>query len=109
MLEILAHLPLEEAELPASFRLLLVEQVDEVKAVDLQVPTDLALTTNELVSQQTGDAWLESRASALARVPSAIMPFTWNFLLNPLHPEAKKLRIISASDHLYDPRLLRVR
>ena len=31
---------------------------------------------------------------ALARVPSAIMPNTWNFLLNPEHPEAGEIRII---------------
>jgi RES domain-containing protein len=32
-----------------------------------------------------GDEWLNSKRTALARVPSAIMPNTWNVLLNPEH------------------------
>jgi len=34
------------------------------------------------LSQKIGDAWLTSMETTLARVPSAIMPYTWNYLFN---------------------------
>ncbi len=42
-------------------------------------------------TRNIGDAWLAGRKTALARVPSAIVPRTWNYLLNPEHPEACQL------------------
>jgi RES domain-containing protein len=35
------------------------------------------------VTQNVGDSWLERCKTALLVVPSAIMPYTRNFLLNP--------------------------
>ena len=40
-----------------------------------------------------GDTWLASLETPLARAPSAIVPHTWNYLLNPLHPDAGKVEI----------------
>src|SRR5437899_1189492 len=33
-----------------------------------------------------GDAWVRSSRSAVMRVPSAVVPKEWNYLLNPAHP-----------------------
>jgi RES domain-containing protein len=33
-----------------------------------------------------GDSWVKSATSAILRVPSAIVPDEFNYLLNPLHP-----------------------
>jgi len=40
-----------------------------------------------------GDAWLESLRSPVLRVPSALVPLSWNYLLNPLHPEFHSIRL----------------
>ena len=88
MLEVLAHLPTDEGELPNSFRLLRVEAITAIGVVELGAPAGEAWKQNERITRQIGDEWLESRETPLARVPSAIMPFTWNYLLNPLHPDA---------------------
>ncbi len=42
-----------------------------------------------------------------ARVPSAIVPRTWNYLLNPLHPDAKRLEIAEVIRERFDNRLFR--
>ena len=39
-----------------------------------------------------GSEWLRSMRSALLRVPSAIVPATYNVLLNPRHPDPGKLK-----------------
>ncbi|MDP1734447.1 MAG: RES family NAD+ phosphorylase [Sulfuritalea sp.] len=38
-----------------------------------------------------GDAWLASNSSALLVVPSVIIHEESNVLINPLHPDAKKI------------------
>ena len=58
-------------------------------------------------TRNLGDAWLASRESPLARVPSAIAPQTWNYLLNPEHPDAKKIEVVEVIRERFDNRLFR--
>ena len=55
--------------------------------------------------QAIGDAWVAGDASAVLRVPSALVPGESNFLLNPRHPDFGKLRIHKPIPFQYDPRL----
>jgi RES domain-containing protein len=59
------------------------------------------------LTRRLGDAWLASRETTLARVPSAIVPRTWNVLLNPVHPDAKQVKIESVTRERFDNRLFR--
>ena len=43
-------------------------------------------------SQCIGDDWLARGTSLLLRVPSVVVPVRWNYLLNPAHPEARRVR-----------------
>ena len=43
-------------------------------------------------SQCIGDDWLARGASLLLRVPSVVVPVGWNYLLNPAHPDARRVR-----------------
>lgn len=52
-----------------------------------------------------GNAWLETRAAALLEVPSVIVPEECNVLINPAHPDAKRLRAEVTRQFVYDPRL----
>jgi RES domain-containing protein len=63
--------------------------------------------TNELETQARGDEWLVGKRTPLLRVPSAIMPETWNWVLNPRHPDRGSIRIIQVEVHLYDARPFR--
>jgi RES domain-containing protein len=48
-----------------------------------------------------GDHWVKSAKSAILRLPSALVPEEFNYLLNPAHPHLGKISIGK-------PRLLRV-
>ena len=54
-----------------------------------------------------GQDWLSNQTYPLLRVPSVIMhPFSWNILINPLHPEILgKLKIIETIRWEFDLRL----
>jgi RES domain-containing protein len=54
-----------------------------------------------------GDDWVVSAASLLLEVPSAVIPFERNYLLNPAHPAMGSLRIGKPQAFSFDPRLLR--
>jgi RES domain-containing protein len=56
-------------------------------------------------SQRAGDRWLRAQTSALLEVPSAIIPTETNLVLNPLHPDARKLRILPPRPFQFDPRM----
>ena len=57
------------------------------------------------VARSLGSEWLKGRGSALLRVPSALVPETVNFLLNPLHPDAELLKIEKNFVYPFDARL----
>ena len=56
-------------------------------------------------TQVIGDLWLTEGKSALLRVPAAPAPESWNYLLNPLHPDARQIKIEWCRWITYDDRL----
>ena len=57
--------------------------------------------------QKIGDTWANSNTSALLQVPSAIVPTEFNYLLNPHHPDLKKITVHPKFPLRFDPRLLK--
>lgn len=58
--------------------------------------------------QQQGNAWLDGQRGAVLGVPSALVPNEYNYLVNPLHADARHLRVVAKVPFAFDPRLLRV-
>lgn len=55
--------------------------------------------------QRWGDEWLSQAASLAAAVPSAVIRWEVNVLLNPRHPDMGKVRVVSTDPFNLDPRL----
>jgi RES domain-containing protein len=53
-----------------------------------------------------GDAWISDGRTAVLLVPSAVVPSENNVLINPTHPDARRIDYGSPSPFTYDPRLL---
>ena len=58
-----------------------------------------------LPTQQAGDTWVRQRRSAVLAVPSIIIPEELNYLLNPEHPDFRKITIVQPQHFAFDPRL----
>jgi len=56
--------------------------------------------------KEVGDRWIQNQESVILKVPSAIIPVEHNYLINPSHPEFKKVVIHSPQKFALDPRLL---
>lgn len=108
LLEVFVHLEIDEDHRPDSYQLLKIEADDSLpfETIDLASLSSTWMS-NELETQSRGDAWLSAKRTLLLRVPSAITPETWNWILNPRHPDSAKVRIIQSAIRAYDTRLFR--
>jgi RES domain-containing protein len=106
LLENLASLDGSPLFFPEHFQLLRFIAPDKIAAADLTSKQFRSIDPQDLASTQAiGDAWLAAKSSALLRVPSIPSPESWNYLLNPLHPDASSLKMDWARHIAYDKRL----
>ena len=107
MLEILVHFDMEPDEVPDQYQLLEVEYDGRrgISRLDESLlPPDWR--ANIPLTRAFGDRWLTVFSSAVLRVPSVIVPHSYNYLLNPRHPAAAAAQIVAVHQHPFDPRLV---
>ena len=106
--EVLVHLELEPDDLPRSYKLLKVEVPGDVAVARVDLAALPKRWKDKLTITRTiGDKWLASRKTALLRVPSVIVPETFNVLLNPEHPDARRIKVLSHQRYPWDERLFK--
>ena len=105
LLESCAHTSRENA--PPTFTLLRIAGPgSSIEEVGLErLPSNWV--TQQKLTQAIGNQWLEHGNSALLRVPSALVPESWNYLLNPAHAEAGAFTIEQLFEYPFDLRLKR--
>jgi RES domain-containing protein len=103
LLEVCVHTSANDV--PAAFTLLKVQGPDRKISVihETDLPEDWRL--NFEITRDIGSVWLRKMDSALLRVPSAIVPATSNFLLNPAHVDEAKFRIVEFFSYPFDMRI----
>ena len=60
-----------------------------------------------IASRAAGDAWLATGDSAIFRVPSVVFSVELNVLLNPEHPDFKRIKVVGTEPVRWDDRLFR--
>jgi RES domain-containing protein len=107
LVETLVHLEVDSEDTPDFYTLLKISVPDGLTIQPLVPPAGSEWKQDLGLTRRIGDAWLASLETALARVPSAIAPRTWNYLLNPAHPDAKKVQVAEVIKERFDNRLFR--
>ena len=79
--------------------------IDHVRVDHL--PSDWREITARAKLQAIGAEWARKRNTAVLAVPSAIVPAESNYLLNPLHPDFKRIRIGKPTTVETDLRLIK--
>jgi RES domain-containing protein len=108
LLETLVHLDIDPDELPSHYQLLTVEAPDTVAVEELSEAERARITDWRHAPQETRTvtrAWFDERRTALLRVPSAIVPAAFNYLLNPLHVDAARISVVARQTAEFDSRL----
>ena len=103
LLEVCVHTSANDV--PPAFTLLKIQGPDiEVPSIPIvSLPKDWQ--THLEVTRDLGTAWLEKKRSVLLQVPSAIVPETANYLLNPSHKQAAKFHVAEVFSYPFDLRL----
>ncbi len=105
-LEVSVHLDLTE-DLPRDRHYVEIEIPDEVPIEEVK-PEDLPDGWDArpplLETQFIGDDFVRANQSAVLKVPSCIVPPECNFLINPNHPDAHKITLVSTAPFKFDPR-----
>jgi RES domain-containing protein len=71
-------------------------EFDDALVVDAgpsQLPANWRENPFPVDLQAIGDAWLDRSESPVLRVPSAVVPDESNYILNPEHPDFRRLKI----------------
>jgi RES domain-containing protein len=105
-LELLVHtdVPLVPPDLVA-FEIDIPDTLD-IESVELaELPKDWRLPGHP-GCRAIGDGWLAEERTAVLRVPSAVVPEEWNYLINPTHRAAKVIEVVGRRKFAFDSRLL---
>lgn len=107
LLEILAHAPAKMLTIKPYILLTLeVPDTQPVEQIHLSMlPENWDISGSERETARLGDDFLKKGKALLFRVPSIIMPEEWNYVLNPLHPDIKRIKIIHRRMITFDKRL----
>lgn len=108
MAEVAVHLQL--TNLPQDFVMLEIEipenlVVGEIDTSDLD--DNWSDNPPHLNSQKLGDLFIQSGATCILRVPSAIVPGDFNYLMNPHHPNFPSIYLHKIVKFPFDNRLLK--
>ncbi len=112
--EALVHLP--NPLPPISHELVTVEMPDTSPIQQLSFPELSKIvsqlighsTTDDLplaISQKIGDDFVKKEEYLLLKVPSVVVPHSYNYLVNPRHPLASTTKIVHTEAFLFDARL----
>ena len=107
ILEVSVHLDLSE-DLPNDRFYVEIDIPDDVAILELsmdELPENWDAKPPILETQFIGDDFVAQKNAAVLKVPSAIVPPEFNYLINPNHPDAVKITVVSSQPLQFDNRL----
>lgn len=106
VLEVLVHLP--PSIFPTNFCLAEFDLPENsiLTADNASLPADWQDISPPIALKQLGDAFLKQNKYLLMKVPSVIVPQEFNYLLNPLHADAAKIKLVEKKPFSFDTRLV---
>lgn len=107
MLEVAVHLNIQE-DLPNDRYLLEIEIPDSLQILEVlleDLPENWDAKPPSLNTQTIGDDFVFENDTAILKVPSAIIPEEYNYLINPSHVDAKKIKVLNVRKLEFDERL----
>ena len=95
-------------DIPTDRCLVEIEIPDELLVLEVKVddlPDDWNAMPPTFMTQFIGDDFVFANEAPVLKVPSSIVPPEFNYLINPNHPDAKKIKVISQNRMIFDSRL----
>jgi RES domain-containing protein len=94
---------------PVAFKWVAIPVSFEERLVEVMslagLPADWTEEPPPPSTMEVGDQWVKQARSAVLEIPSVIVRSESNYLLNPAHPDFKKVVIGKSAPFAFDPRL----
>jgi len=106
-LEIAVHLDLNE-DLPTDRYYVAIEIPDDIIIQEVQLqdlPDDWNAKPPVLSTQNIGNDFVYYGEAAILKVPSSIVPQEFNYLINPNHHDAARIKVLSTVKISFDSRI----
>lgn len=104
VLEFSVHVSLDE--LPRALSLATIRIPDEFKDMKVDaLPGNWNNWPSPASVRELGSQWLIDGKELVFRVPSTVVPREHNFIINPLHPLMKQVKLESVEDFVFDVRI----
>jgi len=108
MAEVVVHISL--GELPIDYFMLTIYIPDSLPIkhiTEAELPTNWHRWPPTEETRKYGDQFIAQEKFPVMKVPSAITPGDFNYLINPEHSDFSKIQTLSAIPFPFSPRLLR--
>lgn len=94
-------------DIPRALSITTIEIPDDaVRALMIaELPGDWNHAPSPSSTRDMGSALLKAADSAVLKIPSAVLPEEFNYILNPAHPMSSRFKILSVEDFVYDVRI----
>ncbi len=91
----------------ALYKVMLIQIPDNIKIQEIKnadLIKDWQKIENYFYCQQLAGSWLKNFKTAVLKVPSVIIKNEFNYLINPAHPDFKKIKLTDVEDFIFDTR-----
>lgn len=105
-LEVSVHLDLSE-DLPTDRYYVEIEIPEDIDIIELEnedLPEKWNSRPPVLETQYIGDDFVRQNEAAVLKVPSCIVPPEYNYLINPNHPDTKRIKVTGKEKLIFDNR-----
>ena len=105
-LEVSVHLDISE-DLPSDRYYVEIDIPDDLEILELELedlPDHWDSKPPILETQFIGDDFVKDKVAAVLKVPSCIIPQEFNYLINPNHPDATLIKVVSKVPLKFDAR-----
>lgn len=93
------------------YKVMIISIADDENLFTSILQTDLSDNWRSMISypelQKLGSEWYRSNRSLVLKVPSAVIPKEYNYIINTRHPDFKsKVSLVRTEDYFWDDRLI---
>jgi len=106
--EFLVHVSLPNA--PGDLSMATLEVPDNIAPKELDpssLPKNWQDSPAPIELADLGTQWARTNTSLLLRVPSAVVEYEYNILINPLHEDSSRVKLVKVVPFKLDERLMR--
>ncbi len=93
------------------YRVMVISIADDdylIKQLQIKdLPTNWRTFSAYPILQRIGSSWITNQESLVLKVPSAVIPYEYNYMINTEHPQfSSKVHLARTEDFFWDSRLL---